>query len=436
MTQREVALRLLCDIEEGGKYANLAISSHLTDGLSRKDKAIVTALLYTTVEHKITYDYYIGYLAGRGIDEIAPRVRNILRLGLCQLLHMSTVPDFAAVAETVKLAKNQGERAFVNGILRAAVRKKGQLPLPDKSKNPARYYSVYYSLPTALVKHFMSFLSYEDCEALFSSFNRQAYTDLTVNTVKISVDEYAQKLKDAGYEATRVDFSPLTLRINASVNPRKLPGYEDGLFFVQDAASALCASLLSLKAGERAIDVCSAPGGKSFALAILSGDRADVRSFDLHEAKMSLISGGAQRLGLSSVTPSVRDGLSPDEALFGTADALLCDLPCSGLGVIAKKPDLRYRDLASLSELPELQLKLLSASAKYLKAGGRMIYSTCTLNKAENEEVVSEFLRLHPEFSLEDFAVGSIASRDGMLTLYPHLNGTDGFFISKLRKNK
>ena len=436
MTQREVALRLLCDIEEGGKYANLAISSHLTDGLSRKDKAIVTALLYTTVEHKITYDYYIGYLAGRGIDEIAPRVRNILRLGLCQLLHMSTVPDFAAVAETVKLAKNQGERAFVNGILRAAVRKKGQLPLPDKSKNPARYYSVYYSLPTALVKHFMSFLSYEDCEALFSSFNREAYTDLTVNTVKISVDEYAQKLKDAGYEATRVDFSPLTLRINASVNPRKLPGYEDGLFFVQDAASALCASLLSLKAGERAIDVCSAPGGKSFALAILSGDGADVRSFDLHEAKMSLISGGAQRLGLSSVTPSVRDGLSPDEALFGTADALLCDLPCSGLGVIAKKPDLRYRDLASLSELPELQLKLLSASAKYLKAGGRMIYSTCTLNKAENEEVVSEFLRLHPEFSLEDFAVGSIASKDGMLTLYPHLNGTDGFFISKLRKNK
>lgn len=436
MNVRELALSLLLEYESSDTYVNLSLSSHKADSLTGEERGFLTHLLYTSVERKITYDYYISALAERSIDKISLHARCILRLGLCQILDTESIPDFAAVNETVKLAKNKGERAFVNGILRAAVRKKGQLPLPDKSKNPARYYSVYYSLPTALVKHFMSFLSYEDCEALFSSFNREAYTDLTVNTVKISVDEYAQKLKDAGYEATRVDFSPLTLRINASVNPRKLPGYEDGLFFVQDAASALCASLLSLRAGERAIDVCSAPGGKSFALAILSRDGADVRSFDLHEAKMSLISGGAQRLGLSSVTPSVRDGLSPDEALFGTADALLCDLPCSGLGVIAKKPDLRYRDLASLSQLPELQLKLLSASAKYLKAGGRMIYSTCTLNKAENEEVVSGFLHLHPEFSLEDFAVGSIASKDGMLTLYPHLNGTDGFFISKLRKNK
>ena len=436
MNIRELALSLLLDSESADTYVNLSLSSHKADSVSGEDRGFLTHLLYTAVERRITYDYYISALAERSIDKINLRTRCILRLGLCQILHTDSIPDFAAVNETVKLASNKGERAFVNGILRAAVRKKDSLPLPDKAKSFARYASVYYSLPLPLVRHFMTFLSEGECEALFASFNRAPYTDLTVNTVKISVDEYEKLLKKEGYEPTRVDFSPLTLRIAASVNPRRLPGYDEGLFLVQDAASALCATVLSADPCEEIIDVCSAPGGKSFALAILSSDKAKLHSFDLHESKMSLISDGAKRLSLFSVNPEVRDGLQPDESLFGKADAILCDLPCSGLGVIAKKPDLRYRDLSTLSTLPALQYELLSASADYLKEGGRMVYSTCTLNRAENEEVVEKFLLDHPNFVREDFSIGSLVSKDGMLTLYPHIHNTDGFFISKLRKNK
>lgn len=436
MNIRELALSLLLDFENSDTYVNLSLSSHRADSLTPEERGFLTHLLYTAVENKITYDYYISALAERSIDKIDLRTKCILRLGLCQIINTDSIPDFAAVNETVKLAKNKGERAFVNGVLRAALRKKDALPLPDRNRNFARYASVRYSLPIALVRHFLTFLSECECESLFDSFNRAPYTDLTVNTVKISVEDYADLLEKEGYKPTRVDFSPLTLRLYTSVNPKKLPGYDEGLFFIQDAASSLSAAVLGASSGERIIDVCSAPGGKSFALAILSGDKADVRSFDIHESKLSLISGGAERLSLSSVTPCVRDGLSPDVSLFGTADALLCDLPCSGLGVIAKKPDLRYRELSSLSELPDLQQRLLSASADYLKPGGRMVYSTCTLNKAENEEVVEKFLLSHPEFSVEDFSFGQLSSAEGRLTLYPHLHGTDGFFICKLRKHK
>ena len=436
MNIREIALKLLIDYEECGKYVNLSLSSHIADGLSGDERARLTALLYTAVEHKLTYDYYIAALSGRSLDKISTHAVCILRLGLCPIVDMDNVPDFAAVNETVKLAKNPGERSFINGVLRRAVREKDSLPLPKKEKNAARYYSVLYSLPLPTVKHFMAELGEAEAVKLFDTFNARPPISLTVNTLKISVDDFVAELQKQGYTPTRVTLSPLTVRLAESVNPKNIKGFDQGWFYVQDEASALAALALSPKAGDVVVDTCSAPGGKSFAMAILSTDKAEIHSFDLHESKLSLITDTASRLELNSVRASVRDALMPDESLLGRVDKLLCDVPCSGLGVIAKKPDLRYKDVSLTAELPPLQLDILTASARYLKPGGELVYSTCTLNPRENADVVLEFLAANPDFVPVDFSFGALKSDNGMLTLWPHIHNTDGFFISKLRKNK
>ena len=434
MNIRKIALDLLMQYEAGGKYVNLLLSSPSLAALTREERGALTALLYTTVERKLTYDYYISSLAGRSPDKIDTYTRAVLRLGLCQIADMNSVPNFAAVNETVKLGRNVGERGFINGILRAAAKNPDALPLPPREKNFKRYLSVKYSFPLPLVKHFASLIGEEETEKLLMHFNTEKYTDLTVNTIRTSREELISRLSECGVGATPSESLPLSLRIDGSVNPERLPGFSRGGFFVEDSASLLSVMALAPLSGEVVVDVCSAPGGKSFASAILMGEEGRVHSFDLHESKLSLISGGRERLGLKSISVSARDALTPDPALFGTADAVICDVPCSGLGVLSKKPDLRYKDASAMAELPELQLEILKASVGYLKPGGRLVYSTCTLNPRENEEVVEKFLSENAGYVREDFAVGKYSSSGGSLTLYPHISHTDGFFIAKIRK--
>ena len=437
MTVRELTLSLLRDYEASGKYVNLSLSSHSADNLSAQDRAFLTLLLYTVVERKITYDYYIGAISGRSLDRIDPTTLDILRIGMCQIVHIDSVPDHAAVNETVALARNPGEKSFVNGVLRQAVRLKadGKLPLPAKDKKVSRYLSVAYSFPLWLVKHFISLYGEEDTERLLARFNTARYTDLTVNLTRTTKDGLVGLLRESGYlPESHVD-SPLSIRLSGSVNPKNLPGFEDGLFFVQDAACALCIEALDVKKGQSIIDVCACPGGKSFAAAILSGG-GEVISFDIHDSKLSLIEDGAKRLGLSNIRVGVCDAKESRTELFDRYDRVICDVPCSGLGVLGKKPDIRYKDNQSLQNLPDLQYEILSASVRYLKDDGIIVYSTCTLNPEENEKVVERFLATHPEFETVDFEVGGIRSAGGMLTLLPHIHGTDGFFIAKMRKEK
>ena len=434
MNIRQIALRILDEYETGGKFINLALSTHLTDKLSHEEKAALTALLYTAVERKLAYDYYICSLAGRSDSDIEIHTKNILRLGLCQLLDMRSIPDFAAVNETVKLTNNPGEKAFVNGILRAAARRKEDLPIPDEKKNYRRYLSVKYSFPLTTVKHFDSLYGREDTERILKFFNESKYTDITVNTLKISVKKYKEMLLDCGFAVEENNIAPISLRVKASVNPERIPGFKEGFFFVQDRASLISALALSPSGGDVIVDVCSAPGGKSFAAAILSGDNGNIYSFDIHESKLSLISSGAMRLGLKSIEIACIDATNPKEELIGRADRVICDAPCSGLGVLGKKPDLRYKDSFVMSELPALQLQILAESAKYLKVGGEMIYSTCTLNPEENECVVRKFIEENVGFELVRFNVGELESKDGMLTLLPHVHSIDGFFVAKIRR--
>ena len=436
MNVRKIALNLLNEYEAGEKYANLSLSSHTTDGLSADERSALTALFYTTVEHKLTYDYYIAALSGRSIEKIDLYTKNILRLGLCQIADMRSIPDFAAVNESVKLARNGGERAFVNAILRSAVRVKDSLPLPDRKKNAARFLSVKYSFPLHTVKLFISLYGEEECERLLETFNGSKYTDLTVNTLKITPVSLISSLKEQGIVATADEGLGSSLRILGSFNPERTGGFSEGKFFVQDKASLLSSAALSPKSGELIIDTCACPGGKSFAAAILSGDKAKIYSYDLHESKLSLVTEGAMRLGLTSISADAVDALVGNPDLFGKADKVICDAPCSGLGVLGKKPDLRYKSQEAIDGLPELQGEILKTSAKYLKVGGELVYSTCTLNPKENEEVVELFLRENEDFAKKDFTAGSYASDNGSLTLTPTTDGTDGFFMAKIVRVK
>lgn len=434
MTLREIALSLLLEYENSGKYVNLSLSSHLADGLSREERGILTSLLYTTVERKLTYDYYISTFARRPVEKIDIYTLCALRLGVCQIVRMDKVPDFAAVNETVKLGRNKGERGFINGILRSVSKEKAALPLPPREKNLARHLSVKYSFPQPLVKHFVALLGEEGCEALLSRYNTAAYTDLSVNTLRGTREELVALLCESGFGARPHELSPLTVRIDGSCDPRRLPGFSEGRFFVQDAASAISAAALGTCRGDRVIDACAAPGGKSFAAAMLAGEEGLVISGDIHESKLSLISSGRDRLGLSNIRVEQCDATRPRVELFGTFDRVICDVPCSGLGVLGKKADMRYRSLDEIESLPGLQYEILKASAGYLKVGGYILYSTCTLNPSENEAVVERFLGENTDFVAVDFEVGGLKSCSGMLTLYPHIHLTDGFFIAKLRR--
>ena len=437
MNVRLIALNLLDSYELEGRYVNLLLSSHVTDGLSREERALLTALLYTTVEHKLTYDYLITSFIGGAVGRIKPHTMNIMRLGMCQILHMTGIPPYAAVDETVKLGRNSGERGLINAVLRAALRARDadKLPYPKREKNLPRYLSVYYSFPRWIVRKFISLFGEEEAEELLRTLNTHSYTDITVNLSRISREELIERLKERGIDAAPSPMSSLSVRLGGSVDPRRLYGFEEGYFFVQDSSCAASVEVLGVKEGERVVDVCACPGGKSFAAAILTGNTGEVLSLDLHESKLPLVTGGACRLGFEHLRAEKCDATAPRVELFGSFDRVICDVPCSGLGVLSKKPDLRYREEEGLSELPELQYKILSASARYVREGGAIVYSTCTLNPDENEGVVRRFLAENPDFHAVDFTVGTRTSLDGMLTLTPHRDCTDGFFISRLEKN-
>ena len=429
---RKTVLDLLRGYELEQRYVNLLLSSAPLKELGVEESAQVTALLYTCVEKKLTYDYLICALAGRSMDSIDPYVRDVLRIGLCQILHMEKIPDFAAVNETVKLGRHNGERSFINVVLRKAVKSKDNLPYPDRKKNVRRYMSVMYSVPLATVKLFSSLLGEAECEELLASFSRPAALSVTVNTQKISRAELLSKLSVYGAEAAK--YSDTGISFKGSLSPKSLPGFSEGEFFVQDEASRIEAMALDAKSGETVVDVCSAPGGKSFAAAIKVGKEGRVYSFDLHESKLSLISEGGRRLGLDNITVEAQDAVAAKSELFGKADRVICDVPCSGLGVFAKKPDLRYKDVSSIGELVPLQYSILEESAKYLKCGGVLVYSTCTLNPDENEGVTDKFISASESFAYEPFEAGGLSAPEGKLTLLPHKHGTDGFYIAKLRK--
>ena len=430
---RALALQILNRTDSAGQYTNLALDAALKkSALSAPDKALVTVLVYGVTERRITLDYIADALSSRPIETLDGTVRNLVRMGLYQLCYLDRVPAHAAINETVSLSPRRA-RGFVNAVLREYTRRGADVAFPEKERDLYRYLSVNYSVPVPLCKKLTEIFGAERAESVLEAFGHTPPITLRVNTLKTTPDALSGELCALGYrvQATETLESALTA---LDFIPSGSPQIEDGHCFVQDLASQICVEALGALPGETVIDVCACPGSKTFGTAIRMQNAGRILAYDLHQSKLSLIEKGASRLGISIIEARERDARDHDPALCELADRVLCDVPCSGFGVLGKKPEIRYKALSDAAALPDIQFAILQNCSRYVKKGGVLVYSTCTVFPEENEQNVSRFLAAHPEFVTEDFSVGTVASTDGMLTLTPDLHGTDGFFIAKLRK--
>ena len=431
---RRSVLSLLLQGRENGGYANLAVQGEEMTALPPRERAFATALFYGVTERRLTLEYYTGVLTARSPDALSAHTAILVQMGLYQLLYMGGIPPHAAVYETVALAENPGEAALVNAALRRALREAAALVPPPRTRDLCRHLSIAYSIPRPTVKYFLGRLGEKECEAFLAACNRKPPLSLRVNTLRIGRREFLERLTAAGYEAHPDPLSAYGIELVGPAAPAELPGYPEGLFFVQDTASQLEGAVLAPLPGEKILDLCACPGGKSFGAAIEMRDDGRVEARDLHASKLPLIRTGAERLGLTAVHTKESDATQSDPADTGAFDRVICDVPCSGLGVLAKKPDLRYRGFSGQEELIAVQRRILENAARAVRPGGVLVYSTCTLTQEENEEAVAFFLSSRPDFSAEDFSVGGLTSSGGMLTLWPHIHHTDGFFLAKLRR--
>ena len=436
-TAREAAYRSLIACERDKKYSSLEIDASIRKyGLEGAESGLYTALVYGVIERRLTLDYIIDKLSKKPAQQLDCEVAVLLRLGLYQIIWLDRIPDSAAVNETVNLSKKSAPRAasFINAVLRNFLRTYGKdnLPYPDRA-NLREYLSVRYSVGLGVLDTLMA--SVDDVEALLAAFEKQPDVTLRTNTLKISRDGLLKMLGEHGIEALPTLYSPYGVRLTQkSLRGEVMELISSGLVYIQDEASQIATIAAAPMPDTKVIDTCACPGGKSFSTAMLMENRGEVKSFDLHKNKLSLIEKGAERLGITIIDTREQDGSKRNDELVNYADTVICDVPCSGLGVIAKKPEIRYKSAEDFARLPEIQYAILKNSSAYVKMGGVLLYSTCTVNKAENEAVVSRFLAENEGFTTEEFSVGEIKSDGGKLTLMPHVHGTDGFFVAKLRR--
>ncbi len=439
MNARATALRTLFRMQASAGYASLSLDAVLRSpecaGADPRDRALLTTLVMGVIRRQTTLDYYIDRLVTPG-TRLEDEVRMLLRLGLYQLIYLDRVPPHAAVSETVSLAPRRVS-GLVNAVLRAYLRRGAEVPLPRVEDGEAAYLAVKYSFPEPLCRRLLCDYELSRLEPLLSAMSCEPELTLRVNTLRTTREDYLARLREAGIEAAPTKFADSGIRLGSRA-VTALPGFEDGDFMVQDEASQLCVAALDARPGMRVLDICSAPGSKAFGAAMCMGGQGSVTCFDLHKSKLSLISSGAARLGIDIIDTAEADGRRLIPELVGTADRVLCDAPCSGYGVMAKKPEIRHKDPSASAGLPEIQLAMLDNCCRYVRRSGVLVYSTCTLLRAENEEVTAKFLADHPEFAPMPFALGghdAVAAPTGRLALAPDTHGTDGFFIAKFLRN-
>ena len=427
LSVRALALDVLQKCEAGG-YSNIALDTVIKrNGLSSQDRALLTALVYGVIEKKITLDYFISSLSSISNSKIERDTRNILRMGLYQLEFMEKIPAHAAINETVDLA-NKRSKGFVNAILRSYQRQKDKIAFPDKNDG-VKYLSVTHSVGEPLVEKLLESYSFEECEKMLAAFGERTPITLRVNNIKSTREQILDEL--SGGSPTRYSPDGVILE-NAAVS--ELLPLSEGRVTVQDEASQICVRALGAKTGDTVIDVCACPGSKSFGAAMTMNNEGKILAFDIHDNKLSLVKSGAERLGISIISTEAHDARQPINELFGVANKIICDVPCSGFGVIGKKPEIRYKDPKESARLPEIQLDILENVSNYLKVGGALVYSTCTVLPEENEQIIKKFLDKNQDFELAPFSVGELEVSGGMITLLPHIHNTDGFFIAKLIK--
>lgn len=431
MDARAIALQALIACHRQGAWSDSVLQNLLFKAsLDRRDAALASRLCYSVLQNQLLLDWQLSQFVQ--LKKLQLVVTDILRLAVCQIILLDKIPISAAVNEAVKQAKqyaNPGAARLVNGVLRNLAR---HLPLPTPTDIATRY-----SHPQPLVLCLEEVFG-SQTEDILACNNTVAPVYLQCNTVCATRNQLADCLERAGIPWQTHPWLPDCLTVSAMGNITQMQAYQEGWCYIQDPAANLAVRCAALHPGMQVLDCCAAPGGKSFAAAISMGNTGRIISCDIHAKKADRIAQGAARMGLSCIETMVLDARDTQKAWIGQMDAVLCDVPCSGLGVIRKKPDIRYKDLSRISRLPQLQLDILENQALYVRPGGVLLYSTCTILPQENEDVIAAFLAKHPAFSMEPIpAIGGFsASNDGKLTLLPHLHGTDGFFICKLRRSQ
>ncbi len=446
---RQVALEVLTRVIEHDAYANLALQQVLgAQPIAPADKALVTELVYGTLKQRLTVDWHLQSFLSKPLNTLPTAVQHILRLGAYQLLYLDRIPARAAINEAVNQVKKSGFAGLsgmVNAVLRNLERNKHNLALPDQEQEPAKYLSVAYSHPQWMVERWLKRWQFDATRSLCSSNNLPAPVWLRTNTLRISRDELAARLAQAGVDVRPGEKAPESLEIKNFTGVEQLAAFQAGFCTVQDESSMLVAHVLAPQAGELIVDACAAPGGKTTHIAQLMQDEGEIRAFEIHPHKLSLIEGTAKRLGITIIGAALGDVTRLSELFAGPADRVLVDAPCSGLGVLRRKSDARWKKHPQdILELQQLQLQILRQAGKLVKPGGTLVYSTCTIEPEENFEVIKAFRREFADFvpvdlntvlpfSLEREADRHMAAK-GYIQLLPHVHGTDGFFIARLDK--
>lgn len=434
VNSRAIALKLLKKIHLDKSYSNILLDKVLNEtDCSLQDKKFISALFYGVIERMITLDAVINKLSKIKTNKLDVDVLIILRMGIYQLLYMDSVPDSAAVNESVKLAKkckNPSLSGYVNGVLRSFIRSEKVLP---EGNNETEKLSIEYSCPQWLIKKWNSEYGREITLSMLKTSLGKAPVTIRLNTLKMQAGEIITLLENDGFVVcdTLIDNC---YKISGGLSIENSQAYKLGLFYVQDISSQLCSLSLGACEDETVIDVCAAPGGKTFTTAIKMNNKGKVYSLDLHDNRVKLIKDGAKRLGLDNVITMTNNAKVFNEEL-PMADRVLCDVPCSGLGVIRRKPEIKYKNPEDFKRLSEIQYEILKTSSKYLKSGGILVYSTCTLSKAENEDIVNRFLKENCEFIGVAVNPDIKELSDFCATIIPEYFDSDGFFIAKFKRN-
>jgi 16S rRNA (cytosine967-C5)-methyltransferase len=422
---RKTAYQTLLDVDAKKAYSNIALNHKIAVN-KPGSPAFVRELVYGVLERKLTLDHYIDQLLKEGIDSLRTPEITILRMGIYQLGYMDKVPEYAAISESVDLAKKycKGRAGLINGVLREYQNKKIYLTLPTRDEDEIRYLSVKYSYAPWIIELWLKYYSVSFVEKLLEAGNETAPLTIRANWLKIRKEDLKKVLRERGFEVEDGDICQNALHVKGS---RILESdlYRYGLFTPQDESSMLVSEKIGVRQGDVVMDVCAAPGGKTTAIAERMNNTGKIIASDIYRRKLDIVDKEAKRLGITNIETRSWDATRVDSTMVKKADRVLVDAPCSGLGVIRRKPEIKYKELSNeMKLLPDKQIAILSASASYVKPGGTLVYSTCTINPEENEKVVETFLKRNRDFEKVERTL-----------LLPNVNGTDGFFICVMKRD-
>lgn len=437
MNAREIAYKILLDVEKNKNYSNMSINKHFKDAkLSNQDRGLATEIVYGVIENKYYLDYIIDKLSKVKTNKMEIYVKTLLRVGIYQILFLNSISDYAAVNETVNLAKKKNAKVsgFINGILRNVIRQKEEIG-KIKVKDDVDYLAIKYSYDKWMIRNWMIHFGREFTEELLEANAQKPSIYLRTNTLKITRDELIEKLQKQNIKAEKVNAVEEAIKVENLKDIENNSLYKDGLFTVQDISSMLVGKVMNPDENSLILDVCSAPGGKTTHIATLMKNTGQVVSRDIYEHKLKLIKSSCKRLNLTNVDVQEYDAMKLDRDSIGKFDYVLADVPCSGLGIIRRKPEIKYKEKEEFRQLPPIQKKILENASKYVKKGGTLIYSTCTIQDSENIDVINEFLQKNRNFELapiNEVKVDLENQEKGYMKIYPNVHEMDGFFISKL----